>query len=269
MPKQPSTFFVEQIIHELGNITGTLGELNKAGPRGIFKKLESIAVSSIYARGIDNWGQMENWAETDPAPTRNGLHPMVNILNGSPREYMAFLSQLPILRTHCSRQGRGPLCPGRLDSSHFTESHKASYLRTYRFPSVAPYVPLPHGGLVRYSSDIPHSHDFSAVLNHILLGIENHMDQRRDIRRRYKCLPQWLDLEVYASTSESSDDDMLSVGGIKTTSLTREQQMYIASQTGSQMERQFKAKSGGSDKFRWLPSFLTPICEACGSGVPV
>lgn len=148
-----------------------------------------------------------------------------------------------------------------------TPSIRDDFNRTYHFSLGPDHPPFPLGTKVTWSSDNPSTSDCSKIMKETLAAVQ-YVTEYRDVKESEQGV-DWppVDLTIYCSAATSSDGAFLSSCNHSGGRLSREDQYRQCQFIGS-----FAVSDDGGrekpDKICWYPSYMTPTCKACGSGVP-
>lgn len=257
------TRLVDECSDEVAALEASLHKLQEAGPKKVFRQLETVAISSIYGIGRNDWSTYENFL-------RNSKNKMLKMAaEGVPHcaeRFQDIMNRIPI-RYHCSRQRSGPLCASRLPISVLVAGKPNSYLRIHHFEPGCQYIPLPFGFPTRYVADHPPHSDLADLLRDSVSCISNHYRNRDTIEARDGCRIQPVNLTIYGSTDYTVEPRILTAHK-STGYLSKEIQRRQIQNVGDEVQGTWSRGRAKPEKLKWFPSYMTPTCEACGSGVP-
>jgi hypothetical protein len=183
----------------------------------------------------------------------------------------------------CNRETLGPLSilPVQLASSRGSPSNNHSY--TVHFGNGITQLPIIFGARMRYVSDVAPTKNWADTLNILSSHVAWQVASRPILEGETAPSSDPVDIEIFRSSSGWEESMIHSYGsqGPKLFAhhdkvprgrhLSVDEQRRMAKELGPVLEATYTGSDGKplkGNSVRFFPSADTPVCSACGSGVP-
>lgn len=220
-----------------------LGTANRIGMARALPRLETIAIGSIYGKQHSAFLKWEDTIqragdETTQTPSYLGALAFRKFLSSGGLKHL------------CQRGDFHPLGVFPFSSAKDPRTPTVNYTRTCHMAPKTSNLSISLGLPMRWASDYAGEEHWDEMAK----IASDCVGQVAGARARFKDVPDYkaevVDLEVYCTTRPPA-------GG------------YGVKPIGERLQAQLRATGHPEDRVRWYPSSETPVCEACGSGVPL
>ncbi|KAI9633840.1 uncharacterized protein MKK02DRAFT_38504 [Dioszegia hungarica] len=274
MDKVPEALAMQSCEVEADHLGWLLQQLNKAGAKEVFPKLETVAIGSIYGTESDLWRRFAKYLGDDKT-----------ILDLCAAECEAFLSNTGA-KHYCNREVHGPLSTSPLQLASSAGSLHRGILSIVHFNKDIDQLPIIFGSPMRYVSDISSTENWASTLATLSTSLARQILARilHEQTGGTATRSDAVDMEIYCSSSGwargpvfpfylrsldlCSHHDSIPSGQHQSV----EKQRSMATALGPVLEKAYVGRDGLQpligNSVRFFPSADTPLCPACGSGVP-
>ncbi|KAI9633831.1 uncharacterized protein MKK02DRAFT_38492 [Dioszegia hungarica] len=249
---------------EMEAINHALTTVNRVGMARTLPCLETIAVASVYGGN-----HSAAWSRRVREMQENREHLL--FINGM-FEFDVFLAS-GNLKHLCVRGELHPLGISPVSSTSDENIPDVRYSRTIHFVPGVDNLAIPVGPPIRWVGDSPARENWADSMVPVSESIKRYIRMRSSSVREeldYRLEP--VGVEIYSSTRTFSPP---SIGiGSETSGTPDQQDISVASQRGrcaimgENSQAELRRTGRPDDWVRWYPSVDTPVCMACGSGVP-